>query len=407
MIHKLIEQLKKPRDYPDGYQYEGWLALDDRLEKYDRKRRKRRYLLWWLPFLALFALNGWLWHRIHLVQNQQNTRSEKDVTVVMDTIYERHTIVIADTIYISQPYSPGLYRNGDFKHYALNTITTDQLRPLAGTEQLKVDSTAEIPVYGKIDNKRNEQRVPGQSFHVADVAVLPGKMPARVFSKPLAQKNIEAGADDEITYVKAKPRARNREIYSGIHLSPILAQYPGAMPAFGAGFIWRNELGIGSDQLFFWQSVGWQQLVLRSNEKRNIPGFVLPPPPQPGVEFEGVTYVSNNAVLQAGLIWRFELLKKLIPTVGVGFGGNYRFNALQLTLFEADEEEEYSRVRSRLSTGWAGFSGNIEAGLDWQVHQFWRLRLAAAYSRMLQQKLPDGNIDHGWGLNAGVFYRLR
>jgi hypothetical protein len=173
------------------------------------------------------------------------------------------------------------------------------------------------------------------------------------------------------------------------------------------GVAWKNEINLGMEQLIAWQLLGWQELRLVSNHKREIPGFPLPALPRPISKLDNVDYKSQNAVLQMGLAWRFEPIKKMTPTLGLGIGGNYRFGAVQTFIFEEDDDDEHSRFSNQLSNGWAGFLGRIDTGLDWQVHRLWRIKFGASYARMLGQKLPDGNIDHWWSLDAGIFYRWR
>lgn len=186
-----------------------------------------------------------------------------------------------------------------------------------------------------------------------------------------------------------------------------LPQTAGANALPGLRFAWGNEFALGQRRLVLWQSIAWQQMFLQSREHKAIPGFPLPDKPTQESHLDKVEFSKQDLTAQLGLSWQFNPVKNFWPVLGFGLGGNYRLSAEQTGLFEHDGGEEYVRVTMPFSTGWGGLSAHARAGLGWQFHRLWEMRLDASFNQMLNQPLPDGNIGRWWGMDAAVFYRWR
>ena len=211
MIQKLLEQLKQEREYPGSYSKEGWLALDSRLEEFDRRRRRRRALVWWLPFMLLLGLNGWLWQSLYRAHKQQLADINRKVTVIVDTIYQKHTVVITDTVFLSKPYSSPFTDGGLFLHPS--GLDRQRRHQIAGNYKESIqDSLAASVLSQRTQTNNGEELAANKPHDLTFIEPLAGRLPARVFSRPQTKKNLDDTSDSDITYVSARRSPVNKEL---------------------------------------------------------------------------------------------------------------------------------------------------------------------------------------------------
>ncbi|TAK45191.1 MAG: hypothetical protein EPO28_03915 [Saprospiraceae bacterium] len=441
---KLVEKLRQENDYP-GYSNEGWLSLESRLERFDQQRRFGGWLLFGLPLAALFGLNLLLLLRPNGPGNSAIT--EQRTTFLYDTIVNKVTVYQYDTIFRK------IYRN-----VYTSAITSAQdargagaFAPpdggFAGNPATRTPNNGEsLPVNGDVlETRRGQATGIAQSINspVANAvpvagsgqdngnyatsetgleqAVGSGLAAARswapwdsVFALPYisllpfeisSRQILATKTTGHHKAIRRLPLLRRMD--TGLSAGVTLAQKGGTNASPGLRLTLENEFSLGQGNWSFWQSIGWQQLKLKSREKFAIPGFPLPPSPDSNAYLERVLYDRQDVIAQLGISYHFSPVKHLTPYLGLGFGGNYRLSGDQLTDYENKDLDEHFEVPTTYGSGWSGVSGHAKAGLGWQFRRLLQLRLEASYARMLSQSLAEGNIGQWWGLNATILYRWR
>jgi len=415
---KLAEKLRQENDYP-GYSNEGWLSLESKLERFDQHRRFGGWLLFGLPLAALFGLNLLLLLRPNGPGNSAIT--EQHTTFLYDTIVNKVTVYQYDTIFRK------IYRN-----VYTSAITSSQDARGAGVFAPLDGGLAGNPAAGAANNGVTPETAPVQAattvasapspttnataaalsqteaaarswaqwdsvFALPYISLLPFEIPG---SRILATKTT-----GHHKAIRRLPFLRRMD--TGLSGGVTLAQLGGTNASPGLRITLENEFTFGQGNWTFWQSIGWQQLKLKSREKFAIPGFELPPSPDPNAYLERVLYYRQDVIAQLGISYHFAPLKHLRPYLGLGFGGNYRLSGHQLTDYENKDLDEHFELPTTYGSDWSGVSGHAKAGLGWQFRRLLQLRLDASYSRMFGQSLAEGNIGQWWGLNVTLLYRWR
>jgi hypothetical protein len=423
---KLAEKLRQEDDYP-GYSNEGWLSLESRLERFDRRRRFGGWLLFGLPLAALFGLNLYLLFRPAGPVNSTTPSSiEKHTTYLYDTIVNKVTVYEYDTIYrkiYRDVYNAAIPSLQDGRRTGAFVPSNDG--PAGNPEEAGAAATgASSPANGAgLQTGRGQADGTGEAsetdqgraaaaagvaagtswqpwdsaFAVPYISLLPFEISSR--------RILAAKTSGHHKTIRRLPLLRRMD--TGLSGGVVLAQKGGTNASPGLRIALENEIALGQDNWTLWQSAGWQQLKLRSREKNVIPGFPLPPSPDPDTYLDRVLYDRQDLTAQLGLSYHFVPGRHLSPYIGLGAGGNYRISGNQVTEYENEDLDEHFEVPSTYGSGWSGVSGHARAGLGWQFHRLLQLRLQASYSRMLNQALDEGNIGQWWGLNATILYRWR
>ena len=396
---KLADKLRQGSDYPD-FSHEEWLALDSRLEEFNRRRRRWGWLWFILPLALLAGLNIFLLLRKNESAASAASLEKNRTTVVFDTILKKVTVYEYDTIYRKTYVTDAKNFYQPFFN-SKNTNPAGSQNGQYGGMQFPVQPSDSVEIAG-VDNPEDE---------VFDIKNWPD--PDALPYLDLDELPFHKKRNKLVTLtaeLKSKIRRKPllHEAHTGVSAGVTLPQKAGAIGIPGLRFAWENEFAPGQKRLFFWQSLGWQQMRLESREHNAIPGFPLPEKPTPESKLDKIEYSKRDLTAQLGLSWHFDPVKNLRPVLGFGLGGNYCLSAEQTGIFEQDGGDEgYIRVQTPFSTGWIGLSGHARLGLGWEFHRLWELRVSASFDHMLKQQLPDGNIDRWWGLNAGILYRWR
>lgn len=397
---KLAAKLKQEDGYP-GFRQEDWLALDSRLEDFDRRRRRRAMWLWLaLPLVALAGLNLYLLLRNDRPASLPNASMEHRTTVVFDTIVKKVTVYEYDTIY-RKTYLTG---NG--------AVLPSYFKPAGNGLRNGFD-----PGPPALDGQQTPAGLTGGPFQSTAAGIsLPWPYTADSLDAvdylvlgPLSfhkkKKKLETSVAYDGARVIRKPLLRKAR--TAITAGAALPQQAGTNALPGIQAAWENEFALGQEKVWLWESLGWEQLRLQGREHNGIPGFPKPQNPVPDAKLEKVSFESQTLSVKAGLGLQLEPARNISAMIGLGVGGNYRMVSRQTAAYEADYLEDYLRLEFPMRTGWAGFSGHARAGLGWQLGSLWQIRLTGSYGHLFGNALPDGNVRRWWGLNAGVFYRWR
>ncbi|MCB0519822.1 MAG: hypothetical protein H6577_02865 [Lewinellaceae bacterium] len=398
---KLADKLRQENEYPD-FRHEDWLALDSRLEGFDRRRRRGLLLLFALPMAALAGLSLYLLLRNDRPSTASNPDIEKRTTVVFDTIVKKVTVYEYDTIYRKAFLTGGEHILPSFFNQKNNG--PGNIQP-PGLSMLDGEKPLDAAAAGQLQLLPFDEATVGVWSSAADSIEGIDYLALRELEFHKKKKHVEASVVDPGLRIKRVPLLHKAR--TAITAGTTLPQQAGANALPGISAAWEYEFALGQDKLWLWESLGWEQLRLQGREHNGIPGFPKPDSPVPAAKLEQINFESQALVAKLGLGLELEPAKNLSAMLGLGIGGNYRLVSRQIAAFEADHLEDYLRLELPMSTGWAGLSGHVRAGLGWQFGSLWQIRLTGSYGHLFSNRLPDGNIRRWWGLGAGICYRWR